>query len=407
MLTNENGTGNRHFRRFDSLAIDTSVHSIGLARNLLRLIGSQIQHLKFTCHINGRYTDGSLKHRYFELINQYCSESIVVKLEIQDADDQLPVTVGRRQLGPRPDHAQTNTSIFRNVRELNLIRGNLNDGFIDPSFYQRINLQELCPNLTTLRISSRFAINSSVQEHWPMLQSLSLDQCHSNSMSVAYIASQNRQLKCLKFCNLRDTQIAEVSRSCRFGCIDLAVSNVTSSTYFDPLISQTHLVHLSLTGVWMLSVDEVVAGVSQLTQLRVLKLGRRFTVAYNEQSIIEMVRRLTNLQQLQLHNFQRVDSTLIEIIRSGAQLKILHYHPTVHRVRPVNRVHRAFIEANYSDFDYSDILRGIADVLTAMQKPEPFVLFLNASSIGHKTLTEAQKKNLKIKWGCRHAKFQR
>lgn len=276
MLSGENGNGNNHFRRFNLLVIDTNVHMVGVAHRLLRLVASNLQHLKFICRIAGRYTDSSSdsnrKRRHFKLIDQFCADNVRT-FEIGDADDQLPVGTG------------LSTNLFRNIHELRI---NGNQRLINHNLRQRINLQTLCPNLVKLWISNDFAMYQGFLTYWPSLQAVSMEKSQRNSHTLHRLTELNPQLKAVKFLNCCPDHIHRISSSLpniEKMAVNMAIS-IARSTDFNPL---KNLNCLTLTNMWLISIDEILEGVSQLTQLHILKLGRHFRSAYSEHILIKMV----------------------------------------------------------------------------------------------------------------------
>lgn len=301
MLVDKNGLGNRHFRRFEALKIDTSKMTFQKARQLLQLIGQYIQRLHFDSLWRRE------ENKYFDEITKYCKENIC----------ELVLKV--RQFPLKDDF----NSIFPNLLTLEF----------DTNFdVGNVDLPMICPNLVKCSTyCDDLRTDYDNFKHWPSLQIVHLLAEGPIIIPLSRRIVNNPQLKELKFdCDDR-YQIHIIAKNLPNLEKLVIPFDKTSSEIIDSLMLLRQLRHLrEITFHVTMAFDEMLERMVDFKNLRLLELYHdnegplHDEVPLNdEQNLINFVERAPLLEHFFLDQTYASLSTVIKVIKSGTQLKTL------------------------------------------------------------------------------------
>lgn len=281
-------------------------------RRSLMCIGPYITELKFKWH---DYDHSNRLQRFLEKLGQYVGKNIrcVRFRDTLITDEHIPAI----------------KNMLKNLETLEIIVYN-------PDFDLDLDYQSLCPNLRKLKLLENMQFIRCCKS-WPSLEHLSIvgnEYMVLNTFRT--FITQNPQLKCLKFTGYHaDDRLLAVAQE---------LPNIQKLTILPsfPNLSASNIVYLSglqnLTKLNLMYLDEgdlngILQSLSRFVGLRVLKLHLLFDGGEgdehyepNQQALIGLAQDLPHLERFYTRYIKWKESTVIDFVRFGSQLKAMHIH---------------------------------------------------------------------------------
>ncbi len=373
--------GSTTYRQFKTLRLIVDVvekdrlgklMTLGKARKLLRRVGPFITKLVI------KKLDDANVQRYFEKIVQYVGDDLR-ELEIYDVQLTYSLIMILQPILNRLSGLKI--KIFKNSQD--------------------IDFEALCPNLKKFKIAGIMCMERNCK-HWPNLRYASLLSDILLPEIFCTFVTLNPHLNGIKFFHQNFQQIQSV------------VGNLTNlekleiNCKYKPITALqlkhlSQLSHLTQLTLWNLtghaSIVEIFLVLIKFNGLHVLKLHiseeqnheplDSTVYELKQQTLIAIAHKLINLESLFLFNIKVDESTVIDIVRSANQLKVLHIHAL-----------------NLNVHQWNDTLViGIVNIQKA-QRPEHLLkLFLDENL----NITREDQRYLRIychQFGCVHAKLK-
>lgn len=365
------------FPRFRTFAIqnDSSKVPMPLAkmRRSLMCIGPYVTELSFKWH---DYDHCHRLQRFLEKLGQYVGTNIRC-LRFRDTlidEDRIPAI----------------KNILKHLETLEIIVYN-------PDFDLDLDYHSLCPNLRKLKLLKNMQFLRCCKP-WPKLEHISMVGNEYMVLNTfrSFIA-KNPQLTCLKFTAYHADD--------RLLIVSLNLPNIRKMTILPsfPNLSASNICYLTglnLTHLNLMYLDEddlngILQCLSRFVGLRVLKLHLLFDggdgddhYEPNQQALIGLAQDLPHLEKFYTRYIKWKESTIIDFIRFGSQLTVMHIH--------------------WCDLLFSNamIWKMVKILQTNRPQPQatPFELFVNPSDVTGLQMINDQDlvRYLRVSTKCRH-----